>query len=156
MTHESAVFAWQLRFMILKPSSASLNLKLYVLFLFLVCIFTTIKLVRVWRIVAPFSGRHPGPNLAYRGFLRASAASMQHLISLTYLAMGIFASVTVYGISDHFLANEGTDITLAITALIRRLSSALTVALFVSLYAFLVRWYFTERLEKFRKLRLTS
>ena len=81
---------------------------MYMFFLLLVCILTTIKLARVWRTVPPFGRRHPKANPAYRGFLQASAASLQHLDSLTFLAMGLFATVTVYDISDRLLANEGT------------------------------------------------
>ena len=83
---------WELRPVILEPIwEPSTSLKLYLLFLLLVCIFTTIKLARVWRTVAPFSRRHPEANPAYRGFLQASAASLQHLIGLTFLVMGISA-----------------------------------------------------------------
>ena len=147
MTHELAAVTWELRPMILGPLSTSLNLTLYVLFLLFACIFTSITLIRVWRTVAPFSRRQPEANPAYRGFLQASAASMQHLTNVTYLVMGILASVMVYDISDQLLANAGTNIIMAITFLIRRLSSALTVGLLVSLYALLARWHISRRIE---------
>jgi hypothetical protein len=126
---------------------SSTTLKLYLLFLFLVWIFTSINLVRVWRIVAPFSSRQQQANPAYRGFLQTSAASMQHLINLTCLIMGLFASVTVYSISDRLLANEGKI--LVISFVIRYLSSMLTLGLLVSLYAFLARWHICRRIERF-------
>jgi hypothetical protein len=78
MAQESTAGAWDLRPVITEP----LSLKVYLLFLLVVFIFTTLRLVGVWVIVAPFRRRPPAGNPAYCGVLRAGAASLQHWSSL--------------------------------------------------------------------------
>jgi hypothetical protein len=124
-----------------------LSLKVYLLFLLVVCIFTTLRLVGVWAIVAPFRRRPPAGNPAYGGVLRAVAASLQHWSSLTHIVSGIFACTTVYRICDRVLADERTNIILGINFLIRQSSAALTMGLQVALYAFLARWHLDKRIE---------
>ena len=107
----------------------SAGLKVYLLLLLVACIFKSIKLTRIWRRAVPFSHRPATGNPSYGQLLRVSAASLEHWINFTYLVSGIFASITVYQISDRLIANEGTNLILAMASLIRRLSFILTTGL---------------------------
>ena len=63
---------WNLRHMIREPST---SFKTYVLFLLVVCVVTSIKLIRVWRAAPPFRLSRQASNPSYPQLLQASSAS---------------------------------------------------------------------------------
>src|ERR1700760_2354495 len=130
MLQESAPIGWDLRTM---NVGTSFSLKIYVLFLLVIFIATSIRLARVWRMAPPFRPNRQRDNLAYPVLLRTSAASLKQWASLTYLGWGIFASTAAYNICNRLL--EGIRMSSVFLVFgIREFSSALTMALLVALF----------------------
>jgi|SRR5271165_2390199 len=142
MLQESASTGWDFRAMTVEPST---GLKLYVLFLLVVCVATSIKLVRLWRMAPPFRTERQRDNSAYQRLLQSSSASLKQWISFTYLGWGIFASISVCDLCNRLLDEKGVG-SLLVVFLIRDFSTTLTMALLVALFAFLVRWHISRRI----------
>jgi len=85
---ESAYTSWDLRSMTSEPSSA---VKIYILFLFVVWIVTSVKLIGIWRMAGPFPAQRQRENPAYESLLQSSAASLKRWIRFTGFGWGIFA-----------------------------------------------------------------
>ena len=145
MLQESAT--WDLRHMIREPSS---SMKIYILFLFIVCILTSIKLIGVWGAAPPFRLSRQAGNPAYLRMLQASAIRLKQWIGLTLLTWGVFASVRLYDLCDGLLQEKRTDRVVVLFA-IQDFSTSLTMALLVVVFSFLVRWHMLERIEHLRR-----
>jgi len=147
MLQESGSTSWDFRAMTTEPSA---GFKMYLLFLLVVCVATCTKLVRVWRMAPPFRAVRQGGNPDYVTLLGSSAASLKRWISFTYLGWGIFASMSLYDLCNRLLDQKRVG-DLLVVFLIRDFSTALTMALFVVLFAFSVRWHVCERIEHLPK-----
>ena len=143
MLQESASTSWDFRAMTSEPSA---SFKMYMLFLLVVCVATSIKLVRVWRMAPPFRAVRQGDNSEYVTLLRSSAASLKRWISFTYLGWGIFASMSLYDLCNRLLDQKRVG-DLLVVFLIQDFSTTLIMALLVALFAFLVRWDVSRRIE---------
>ncbi len=144
---ESAYTSWDLRTMTSEPSTA---LKIYILFLFVVWIVTSVKLIRIWRMAGPFRAQRQRENPAYESLLQSSAASLKRWIRFTGFGWGIFASKSIYDFCDRLL-DQKTVGSLVVVFFVRDLSTALTMALLVALFAFLVQWHIGRRIENLAK-----
>jgi hypothetical protein len=133
--------------MVSEPSTA---LKIYILFLLVVCIVMSIKLVRIWRIAAPFRAQRQRENPVYESLLQSTAASLKRWIKVTGFGWGIFASISVYHFCDRLL-DQKTVGSLVVVFFVRDLSTTLTMALLVALFAFLVQWHIGRRIENLAK-----
>jgi hypothetical protein len=145
MLQESAT--WDLQHMNPEPST---NMKIYMLFLFGVCIVTTVKLIRVWRAAPPFRLSRQASNPNYLRLLQTSGTSLKQWIGLTVLTSGVFASVTLYDFCRGLLMEKRTAREMILFA-IQDFSTTLTMTLLVVLFSFLVRWHTLKRLEQLRQ-----
>ena len=146
MPQESPTVQWDPVYIDRAPSTL---LKIYVLFLLVACIVTLFNLIRVWRVVLPFSTKCPTNPSAYSKLLQASASSFGRWIGLTFLAWGLLASTTVYATCNALLREKATGRN-EILLLIRDFSTTLSPALFVVLFLYLARWHTLIRMERFR------
>lgn len=125
--------------------------RLYIVFLFAVCILASSKLIKLWRAAPPFRVERQEKNLVYFRTLEMVATSLRQWITCTFLAWGIVASVDVYDCSNRLLGQEGVDRNVVLFA-IEGLSSGLTMALLVVLCLVLIRWHVLKRIEHCRRV----
>ena len=146
MLQESAT--WDLRRMTREPST---GMMIYVLFLFLVCIVTSVKLVRVWRAAPPFRLSRQASSPAYLALLETSSSSLKQWIGSTFLGWGIVASISLTDVCSRLLDDKriGSSVILFV---IQDFSTVLTMALLVVLFLFLVRWHMLKRIEHLRHM----
>jgi hypothetical protein len=135
---------WDPQHLIREPST---SFKVYVLFLMVVCGATSIKLIRIWRAAPPFrpSRRVNDPN--YLKLLRTSCRSLSHWIGCTFLGWGILAATTLYDFCNGMMMEKTTE-RAVILFMLRDFSTALSMALWVALFVFMVRWHVTARIER--------
>ena len=148
MLQESNTTTWDLRY-IYHPVSASL--KLYMLFLFVVCILASVKLVRIWRTAPPFRLSRKAGSPAYLRLLETSSSSLGQWSRLTLLVGGIFASVSLYDACNGLL-NSKVIGSWALLFVFQDFSTTLTMALIVMLFLHLVRWHLLKRIECLRDM----
>lgn len=138
---------WDLRSLTRTPST---SMEIYILFLFLVCIVTSVNLVRVWR-AAPFRLSRQAGSPAYLELLETSSSSLKQWIGSTFLGWGIFASISLTDVCRRLLDYKriGSSV---ILFTIQDFSTALTMALLVVLFLFVVRWHMLKRIEHLRHM----
>jgi hypothetical protein len=139
---------WDLQHTIREPST---SLKTYVLFVFVVCIVGSVKLIRVWRLAPPFRLSRQAGSPAYSQLLETSGTSLKQWIGLMFIAWGILASIDVSDVC-HQLLNAKRIESFEILFGIQDLSTTLAMALLVTLLLFLVRWHTLERIERVRHM----
>ena len=100
MLQESAKTAWDLRNMTVEPSASE---RLYLLYLLMVCIVTSVKIVRVWRSALPFALARLKPTTRYLQLLDSSACSLKQWFCLTLLMGALSCSLNVYRLCDRIL-----------------------------------------------------
>ena len=144
MLQESA--AWDLRRITREPST---GMMIYVLFLFLVCIVTSVKLVRVWRAAPPFRLSRQASSPACLELLETSSSSLKQWMGSAFLGWGIFASISLTDVCSRLLDDKRIG-SFVILFVIQDFSTALTMALLVVLFLFLVRWHMLKRIEHLR------
>jgi len=83
--------------------------------------------------------------------LQASGTSLKHWIRCTFLVWGIFASISIYDVCDRLLDEKRVG-SFVILFVVQDFSTALTMALLVVLFLFLVRWHMLERIEQLYRL----
>jgi hypothetical protein len=146
MIQESTTLEWDPIFIDRAPSTA---LKIYVLFLLVACVVTSYNLVRVWRMVPPFSRKSPATPSAYFGLLRETTGSCGRWIGLIFLAWGLLTSTTVYDLCSTLLLEKVTGRN-QMPPMIRDFSTDLSLALFVVLFLYVERWHLLTRMERSR------
>jgi hypothetical protein len=146
MLQESAT--WDLRHMTREPSTST---KIHMLFLLVVCIVTTVKLIRVWRTAPPFRLSQRAGNPEYLRLLQTSGTSLRQWICLTVLTWGVFASVSLYDFCSGLLMEKRMAREMFLFA-IQDFSTTLTMTLLVVLFSFLVRWHLLKRIEYLRHM----
>jgi hypothetical protein len=129
--------------------ASSTSMKIYMLFLFVVCIVTIVRLIRTWWGAPLFRLSRQAGNAAYLGLLQASGASMKRWIGLTFLIWGIFASVSIHTFCEGLLVEKRTGRGQILYA-IQEFSTTLTMTLLVVLFSFLVRWHMLQRIAHLR------
>jgi hypothetical protein len=137
---------WDYQDLIREPST---GFKLYTLFLFIACVVGVIKLLKVWHIARPF--QIPQRNIPIAADrLQVTASSLGHWIGLTTLVCGILTSITLFNVCEGLLGEKviGNAI---IVFVVRDFASGLSMALFVVLFLYLIRWYLLIRVAHFRK-----
>src|SRR5258708_18186486 len=139
-----ASVGWDPQNLILEPSH---SLRIYMLFLIVVCVATIIKLIRVWRGAPPFRLSSQAKNLDYLQLLRISSHSLSHWIGCTFLAWAILSSTVVYDVCRG-LQNEKATGLAVILFLFQDFSSALSITLWVVLFVFLARWHVSGRIAR--------
>ncbi len=130
------------------PSTA---VKLYVLFLLVVCVVTAIKLARLWIAVPPFRLNRKTLNPDYFHRLANAKTSLKQWMVATQLVGGIFISVSIYGVCNRLLDQKAFG-GLLIIFIIAEFSTALSSCLIVVLFTLLVRWHIIKRMEHLPKL----
>jgi hypothetical protein len=141
MLQESSSTTWDLRTMVIEPSGI---LKAYIFFLLTVCVVAIVKLVRSWRLVPPFRSATDKASVPR---LRSTIESLRYWRGVTYQGWGIFASISLYELCDRLLDQRRVG-DLLVVFLIREFSTALTMALLVALFLYLVQWHLHRRAEK--------
>jgi hypothetical protein len=129
----------------------SLSMVIYILFLFVACINTLVELVRGWRVALPFRLSRQASNSAFLVMLETSANSLKQWIGCTLLGWGILTSLTVSDLCNRLLCDKKVG-SFAIVSVIQDLSMALTMALAVALFSFLVGWHMLKRIEHLQRL----
>jgi hypothetical protein len=147
MLQESAATSWDIRTICYAPST---KLKLYVLFLLVVCIVTSIKLARLWIAAPPFRLSRQAHNPAYLQKLESAKDSLRQWMAVTLLVWGIFTCVSVYDVCNRLLDQKAFG-GLLLISLVADFSTALVVCLVVVLYSLLVRWHLIKRIERLHK-----
>jgi len=104
-TNASRIGHLDLRHMTREPSTST---KIHMLFLLIVCIVTTVKLIRVWRTAPPFRLSQRAGNPDYLRLLQTSGTSLRQWICLTVLTWGVFASVSLYDFCNGLLMEKRT------------------------------------------------
>jgi hypothetical protein len=146
MVQESAT--WDLRRMTRTPSTIT---EIYILVLFLVCIVTSMKLFRIWRAAPPFRPSRQASSPAYLELLETSSGSLKQWIGSMFLSWGIFVSISLTDVCSRVLDDKKIGNSL-ILFIIPDFSSALTMALLVVLFLFLVLWHMLKRIEHLNRL----
>jgi hypothetical protein len=141
MPQESVTF--DVRHLIREPST---GFRLYVLFLFVVCLMTSVKLIRVWVVVPPFRRRPKAKSPEYFGLLRSSSRSLKQWIGCVFLSYGILFSTSLYDVCNNLLDEDRVG-NAAVVLVIRDYASGLSMALVVVTFAFLARWHLLKRIE---------
>jgi UDP-N-acetylmuramyl pentapeptide phosphotransferase/UDP-N-acetylglucosamine-1-phosphate transferase len=150
MVQESATATWDLRAI---DSSPSTSTKIYILFLLAVCIFASVKLVRVWWTAPPFRLSKMRNSPAYLQRLETENSRFGRWIGFVFLWWGIFASVNLQDACNGLLSTEAKVInSLLIVYEIREFSTNLTAALLVVLFLYLIRWHLQNRIERLRHM----
>jgi hypothetical protein len=139
---------WNPRYIYREPST---SLKIYVLFLFAVCIVACVKLFRVWRAAPPFRLSRKAGSPAYLQSLEISSTSLSQWIGSTFLVWGIFSSVSLYDVCDRLFDSKRIG-SFVILFVIQDFSKTLTMALLVVLFLRLVRWHMLKRIERLRHI----
>ena len=124
----------------------SASFKIYMLFLIVVCIVTIIKLIRVWRTTLPLRLSRQSKNPEYLKLLRTSSRSLSYWIGRTCFAWAILSSMAIYDVCSG-MRNEKTTGMGVILFVIQDFSMALSMALWVVFFVFLVRWHLSNRIE---------
>jgi hypothetical protein len=146
MLQEQEPPTWDLRS---TPPEASTGLKIYILFLLVVCVVSTIKLIRIWRAVPPFRLSRRANDPSYLHLLQVSGTSLKQWVSFTFLAWGIVASTTLTDVCNGLLA-EKSEGRYVIISLLQDFSTTLSMALLVVLFVFLARWHVLKRIDRLR------
>jgi len=129
--------------MISEPSTAT---KIYILFLFLVFIVTSVKLVRVWWAAPPLRLSRQASSPTYLQLLETSSRRLTQWMVSTFLAWGLFASISLTHVCSQFLKDKRIG-QFVILFVIQDFSTSLTMALLTVLFSFLVRWHMLKRIE---------
>jgi hypothetical protein len=129
-----------------KPSA---SFKIYMLFLLVVGVVTIIKLIRVWRAAPPFRLSSQAENPSYLKLLRISHRSLCHWAWCPFLGWAILSSASIYNVCYGML-NEMVTGRPVILYVILDLFTSLSMALWVALFVFLVRWHVCNRIERLR------
>lgn len=137
---------WDPQNMIVEPS---IGQKTYVLFLVVVCVVTIIKLIRIWRVALPFRLSTQANNPSYLKLLRVCHRSLCHWIGCIFLAWAILSSTAIYNFCHGMLSEKVTG-RIVILFAIRDFFTSLSMALWVVLFVFVVRWHASSRIERLR------
>ena len=105
MPQESPTVQWDPVYIDRAPSAV---LKIYALFLLVACVVNLSNLIRVWRVVPPFSAKRPTVPAAYLKLLHASATVFGRWIGLTFLVWGLLTSTSLYGVCNALLVEKVT------------------------------------------------
>jgi len=122
-------------------------LKVYVVFLLVMCLVTTLKLIKVWRGAAPFRLSQRANDAAYLRVLQTSSKSLAQWIGCAFLGWGIVFSEGLLNLCRGML-NEKVTGRLVILFATEDFASSLGMALYVILFAHLVRWHITARINR--------
>lgn len=147
MFQEISQSPWNPRYIIREPST---SWKLYLLFLLIVCLVTSVELLKAWRSAPPFRLSNEAGNPAYLRMLEASRTRLKQWIYCTFLAWGILISTSLYDVSNRLLGEKtiGSGVILFVLG---DYADSLTMALLVVLFAFLARWHLVARIEHLRE-----
>jgi hypothetical protein len=126
-----------------------LGFKVYVLFLLVALIMTSVKLLRIWRTAPPFKLSRQSNNIAYLKLLETSSGSISRWLGCSLLAWGLLASISVTTFCNNCLTATQVGRTVMLFA-VREFSVNLSAALLVALFLFLARWHILARIERLR------
>jgi hypothetical protein len=122
--------------------------KIFLLFLFVTCVWTAVKVARIWFRVPPFFARgqsSPDPN--HLKVLQRSASSIKRWGGLVLLGWALIASMTVARtLSELPRLTIGASTVLSVVA---DLSASLSATLCVSLFLYLIWWHLVARIERY-------
>ena len=127
----------------------SIGFELYALFLFIVCVVGAIKLIRVWRIARLLEIQQRNNSIA-ADRLQAAARSLGRWMGLTTLVCGILASASLSSICEGLLMEKVIGSS-EIVSIVRDFATGISMALFVILFLYLIRWYFLFRIDHLQK-----
>lgn len=127
----------------------SIDFKLYLLFLVVVCIASIVKLARVWWTAPPFRLSRGANDGDYLSLLQSSSASLRRWIGVTFLGWGALISASAYGVCDRLLDEQHIGVA-TFLVVVADYAEATTMALFVVTLLYLVRWHIEVRFEKLR------
>ena len=121
--------------------------KFYVFFVLFVAAVAITKLAKAWSQAPPFKLSRQANNPAYTAKLTAWIASLKQWTTVTFLALGIQTSMTIYQ-SCNGLLNQKSGWSVTLLLLIRDYSAVVDLTLFVVLFLCFVRWHMLSRVER--------
>jgi hypothetical protein len=145
MLQESTTVQWDPIYIYRDPGIA---FRIYLLFLVVPCVVTVSRLVRVWRVVLPFTNKRASLDSAYLRLLQVSTNGIKRWIGLVCLAWGLLTSAGVYHACGMMYFEKNIR-GAAILLWVQDFSVALSMALSVVVFLYLVRWYLLVRTERF-------
>ena len=125
----------------------SKSLEIYILFLVVVCVATIIRLARVWVGAPPFLISRQVKNPDYLRLLRISANSLSHWMGCTLIAYALLDCAAVSNICRGIQGEKLTPWAVFLIA-VPDFSRALSMALWVVLFVYLVRWHLSSRIAR--------
>ena len=125
----------------------STGFKLYVLFLLVACIVTSMKLVRVWFYAPPFRRSTLANIPEYLRLLETSSRSLRQWIACVFFSYGLLFSNSLYDVCRSLLSENRVG-SAAIIFGLEDYAMGLSAALWVALFAFLTRWYLLKRIMR--------
>jgi len=147
MLQESST-TWDLRYIDHAPSA---SMKIYVLFLFFVCILASVKLFRIWRAAPPLRSSRKADSPAYLQLLDTSSDSLGQWIRSTLLVGAIFAFVGLNDTCNRLLTSKAIGSS-SLLFVFQDFSTTLSMALLVVLFLHLVRWHLLRRIDCLRHM----
>jgi hypothetical protein len=147
MLQETFQQGWDPQYIYREPST---GLKLYVLFLLVGCVVTSVELFKAWRAAPPFRISRQVSNATYLNGLETSRTRLKQWIFFTILVWGILTSTSIYDVCNRLLAEKKIG-SAAVLLVLQDYATTLTMALLVILFAFLVRWHLVSRINYLRK-----
>jgi hypothetical protein len=148
MLQESTQVQWDPVYIGRAPST---GLKIYLLCLVITCLVTAFKLVKLWRVVPPFSTKSPIVASAYIELLQVSANRFMRWIGLVFIASGLLTSTSIYNTCGAMLEEKRTGLA-AIVSVVQDFSAAVSMGMLVVLFLYLARWHVLTRIERFHQL----
>jgi hypothetical protein len=135
---------WDYRTMVSEPSA---GMKCYFLFLLIVCVFSGIRIVKAWRAAPPF---RRGEDATSVPVLLSLEASLHQWVTLTFLGWGIFATLKATDVCHHYL-EQSRILTGGVLFVLIDLLTTLSLALFLALFLFLIRWHTISRIARLQR-----
>lgn len=122
----------------------STELRLYVIFLVLIVVVASIRMIRLWYAAPPFRLMRQANNPAYLRLLSATKQSLQQWMGCTLLSWAVFTSLTVTEFAHRALMQKATGIA-AFLGEAENIGMTITLTLFIVMLLFLSRWHILRR-----------
>lgn len=129
---------------------SSTKAEIYTFFFVIAFIVTAAKVVRVWRIAAPFRFSRQASNPALLATLEKSVHSLKRWSECAFLGWGMLTALAVTDLCGRLFYERTSGRPLILSAA-RELSVALTMAMLIMLLSLFARWHMLKRIEFLRR-----
>ena len=121
--------------------------RIYFLFLIGTFAWVTLRVLRIWLLVPPFSRSQKRLDPAYQGGLRILANSIQRWVGVVLICGALLASIGIVRVSAE-AQQFPTPTTFLILSEAADVGASLTVGLVVLFALYLFRWHLLLRIER--------